>query len=180
MNTRFVEAGYLASFSAGRMGRRTSSPPQLGHLKWSFESAQLAQNVHSNVQMKACLESGGRSASQQSQPGLSSSIDLSLNAVQRPLSGGRLQRCGQPGQQHGLRIPPRILSRPTSMRRFRVSSFLAEVTQQIHSFRASGVMVAQRPFAAASDSMALRKSAGSLWIVPLVIALAVILRLSIG
>ena len=50
------------------------------------------------------------------------------------------------------------------MRRFLVSSFLADVTQQIHSFRASGVIAAQRPFAAASDSMALRKSDGSLWI----------------
>ena len=59
-------------------------------------------------------------------------------------------------------MPPRILSRPTSMRRFRVSSFFADVTQQIHSFRASGVMVAQRFFTALSDSIALRKSAGSL------------------
>jgi hypothetical protein len=50
------------------------------------------------------------------------------------------------------------------MRRFRVSSFLADVTQQIHSFRASGVIAAQRLFAAASDSMARRKSEGSLWI----------------
>jgi hypothetical protein len=73
-----------------------------------------------------------------------------------------LQRCGHPGQQHGLRIPPRILSMPTSMRRFRVFSCLAEVTQQIHSFRASGVMSAQRLLAAALDSIALRKSAGSL------------------
>ena len=48
------------------------------------------------------------------------------------------------------------------MRRFLVSSFLAEVTQQIHSFRASGVIAAQRSLAAASDSMALRKSDGSL------------------
>jgi hypothetical protein len=48
------------------------------------------------------------------------------------------------------------------MRRFRVSSFLADVTQQIHSFRANGVIVTQRHFAAASDSIALRKSAGSL------------------
>ena len=63
------------------------------------------------------------------------------------------------------------------MRRFLVSSFLAEVTQQIHSFRASGVIAAQRPFAAASDSMALRKSAGSLWSVPLVIALEVMCQL---
>jgi hypothetical protein len=48
------------------------------------------------------------------------------------------------------------------MRRFLVSSFLADVTQQIHSFRASGVMSAQRLFAAESVSMALRRSAGSL------------------
>jgi hypothetical protein len=53
LNTRLVEAGYLASFSAGRTGRRTSSPPQFGHLKWSFESAHGAQNVHSKVQMQA-------------------------------------------------------------------------------------------------------------------------------
>ena len=75
---------------------------------------------------------------------------------------GRLQRCGHPGQQHGLRMPPRILSMPTSMRRFLVPSFLAEVTQQIHSFRASGVISAQRLLAAALDLMAFRKSAGSL------------------
>jgi hypothetical protein len=76
--------------------------------------------------------------------------------------GSKLQRCGQPGQQQGLRMPFRILSRPTSMRRFLVSSFLADVTQQIHSFRASGVMLRQRFFAAVSDSMALRRSAGNL------------------
>jgi hypothetical protein len=73
-----------------------------------------------------------------------------------------LQRCGHPGQQHGLRMPPRILSMPTSMRRFLVASCLAEVTQQIHSFRANGVISAQRLLAVALDSMALRKSAGSL------------------
>ena len=48
------------------------------------------------------------------------------------------------------------------MRRLRVPSFFAEVTQQIHSFRASGVIEAQRLFAAASDSMAFPKSDGSL------------------
>jgi hypothetical protein len=74
----------------------------------------------------------------------------------------RLQRCGHPGQQHGLRMPPRILSMPTSMRRFLVASCLAEVTQQIHSFRASGVISAQSLLAVAVDLMALRKSAGSL------------------
>jgi hypothetical protein len=63
------------------------------------------------------------------------------------------------------------------MRRFRVSSFLADVTQQIHSFRASGVIAAHRLFAAASESMALRRSDGSLWIVPPVIASVVMHRL---
>jgi hypothetical protein len=63
-------------------------------------------------------------------------------------------------------MPERSLSMPTLMRLFLVSSFLADVTQQIHSFRASGVMSAQRPFAVASDSMALRKSAGKLCTVP--------------
>lgn len=48
------------------------------------------------------------------------------------------------------------------MRRLLVSSFFADVTQQIHSLRASGVMLAQRFFAATSDWMALRKSGGSL------------------
>lgn len=59
------------------------------------------------------------------------------------------------------------------MRRCLVSSFLADVTQQTHSFLASGVIAAQRFFAAASDSMARRKSDGSLWIVPSAIALVV-------
>ena len=57
------------------------------------------------------------------------------------------QRCGHPGQQHGLLIPLRILSIPTLMRRDLVSAFLGEITQQIHSFRASGVMDSQRLFA---------------------------------
>ena len=48
------------------------------------------------------------------------------------------------------------------MRFARVSSFFADVTQQIHSLRASGVMSAHTSFAMASDSIALRKSAGSL------------------
>ena len=46
------------------------------------------------------------------------------------------------------------------MRRFLVSSFLADVTQHIHSLRASGVMLAHTPVTIASDSIALRKSAG--------------------
>jgi hypothetical protein len=52
------------------------------------------------------------------------------------------------------------------MRRFLVSSFLADVTQHIHSLRASGVMLAHTSVTIASDSIALRKSAGILCTVP--------------
>jgi len=52
------------------------------------------------------------------------------------------------------------------MRRFLVSSFFAEVTQQIHSLRARGVMLAHASVTIASDSIALRKSAGILCTVP--------------
>jgi hypothetical protein len=46
------------------------------------------------------------------------------------------------------------------MRRLLVSSFLADVTQQIHSLRASGVMSAHTFLPRESASIALRKSAG--------------------
>lgn len=52
------------------------------------------------------------------------------------------------------------------MRRARVSSFLADVTQQIHSLRASGVMLVHTPATTASASIALRKSGGILCTVP--------------
>lgn len=72
--TRSVEGGLLASLSAGRRGRDTSSPPQLGHMKLSLDDAHAWQNVHSNEQIKASVESAGKSVSQHSQLGLSSSI----------------------------------------------------------------------------------------------------------
>jgi hypothetical protein len=56
------------------------------------------------------------------------------------------------------------------MRRLRVSSFLAEVTQHIHSLRANGVMLAHAAVTSASDSIALRKSTGILCTVPEAIA----------
>jgi hypothetical protein len=52
------------------------------------------------------------------------------------------------------------------MRRVLVSSFFADVTQQIHSFRAKGVMLVQSSLTSASDSIAWRKSAGILCTVP--------------
>ncbi len=50
---RVLEAGYAASAPAGRMGRGTSRPPQLGQVPRSGPSAHAAQNVHSNEQMRA-------------------------------------------------------------------------------------------------------------------------------
>ncbi|WIG50903.1 MAG: Enoyl-CoA hydratase [Afipia sp.] len=46
-------------------------PPQFGHAPPNTVSAQVLQNVHSNVQITASLLSGGRSLSQHSQFGLS-------------------------------------------------------------------------------------------------------------
>lgn len=71
-------------------------------------------------------------------------VDLGRRtAVEVPAS----PRCGQPGQQQGRRMPPLILSKPSAMRFARVSSFLADATQQIHSLRAKGVSVSHTPFA---------------------------------
>jgi hypothetical protein len=47
LKIRVVEAGCLASLAAGRIGRRTSSPPQLGQTPLRRFSAQSAQKVHS-------------------------------------------------------------------------------------------------------------------------------------
>jgi hypothetical protein len=69
-----VDAGYFASMAAGRIGRREKSPPQFGQTPPKTVSAQFAQNVHSKVQIIASAASGGRSRSQHSQFGLSSSI----------------------------------------------------------------------------------------------------------
>lgn len=71
---RSVEGGYWPSFSAGRRGRGTSSPPQFGHLPCSTDSAHAAQKVHSKEQIRASVESGGRSLSQHSQLGRSWSM----------------------------------------------------------------------------------------------------------
>jgi hypothetical protein len=79
LKIRCVEAGYLCNFEAGRRGRGTSSPPKFGQALFNFCSANFAQNVHSNVQMRASSLSGGRSRSQHSQLGLSSSMAASIS-----------------------------------------------------------------------------------------------------
>ena len=47
-----------------------------------------------------------------------------------------------------------------------VSGFLTEITQQIHSLRASGVMSSHIVRAEGSETRAFRRSAGRLWTTP--------------
>ena len=74
LKIRCVEAGNFRSFATGRRGRRTNSPPQFGHAPPRMFVAQSLQNVHSNVQISASGDSGGRSRLQHSQFGRSWSI----------------------------------------------------------------------------------------------------------
>jgi hypothetical protein len=71
---RFDDAGYFASLAAGRIGLGEKLPPQLGQTPPSSEATHALQKVHSNVQIIASGESGGRSRPQLSQSGRSSSI----------------------------------------------------------------------------------------------------------
>ncbi len=52
------------------------------------------------------------------------------------------------------------------MRIARVSAFLPDITQQIHSLRASGVMSSHNARSFGEAESAFRKSAGSTWMVP--------------
>jgi hypothetical protein len=71
---RTVEAGLSSSFEAGRIGRSTRLPPQLGQVLPSLSSAHARQNVHSNEQIIAFVADGGKGRSQHSQLGRNSSI----------------------------------------------------------------------------------------------------------
>jgi len=68
---------------AGRTGRAQKPPPQLGHTLPSTVSTQVRQNVHSKVQIMACVESGGNAVSQCSQVGLSSSMQVLFDGRSR-------------------------------------------------------------------------------------------------
>ncbi len=74
LTVRSVRGGYFPSFAAGRIGRLTKSPPQFGQTPPRSRSTQSRQNVHSNVQIIASVAWGGRSLSQHSHPGRSSSM----------------------------------------------------------------------------------------------------------
>jgi len=89
------------------MGRTTKLPPQLGHTWQNTLSAQLAQNVHSNVQIRASVLSGGKSRSQHSQLGFNVSMpatsalrcatrlggDMAIVSLLRKCPSGRIAAC---------------------------------------------------------------------------------------
>ena len=77
-----------------------------------------------------------------------------------------IYRWGQPGQQQGLRIPSFNSEHILSTCCLLVSGFFTEMTQQIHSLRASGVMSSHLARASRSEARALRRSAGTLWTTP--------------
>jgi hypothetical protein len=60
----------------GLIGRAMKPPPQFGHTLESTVSTQLAQNVHSKLQIRALVALGGRATLQFSQVGLSWSIGV--------------------------------------------------------------------------------------------------------
>ena len=106
---RLVDPGLSASLLAGRRGLATNSPPQLGHLPPSTASAQDAQNVHSNEQMRASPDSGGRSLLQHSQFGLSSSMSTPFREM-HVVSDQRSAASDGWGQVHGTASGDLVLS----------------------------------------------------------------------
>ncbi len=87
--------------------------------------------------------------------------------------------CGHPAQQHGRRLPLVRFSLRMRRRRTLVSSFLAEVTQQIHSLRASGVISLQVASAGVIVVRILRKSAGTVCTVPAGILVFVVFAINL-
>ena len=71
-----------------------------------------------------------------------------------------------PAQQHGRRSPFRSLSCMIFIRCSLVSSFFADMTQHIHSLRASGVISSHTARAIVEDTIAFLKSIGTLCTTP--------------
>jgi hypothetical protein len=100
LNIRCVDGGFFANSQAGRTGRGVKLPPQFGQTPLSLLSTQSRQNVHSNVQIIASVADGGKSLSQHSQLGRSSSIcHLSFG---RPFSNYPKPRLGRFRNQVGI------------------------------------------------------------------------------
>ena len=85
-----------------------------------------------------------------------------------------IQRCIHPAQQQGRRIPLLSFESVFFIRILLVSDFLADSIQHIHSLRASGVISSHMALANGIDVSAIRKSSGTLCIVPVAISFLVI------
>ena len=102
------------------MGLTTRLPLQFGHKPPRTSSAQVAQNVHSNVQMRASVLEGGRSRSQHSQLGLISNMRSSVPPVFTcPFNGGLSK--GARTATLALRSPPVSPKTPSEEVAFRQS-----------------------------------------------------------
>jgi hypothetical protein len=118
-NARLVEGGRFATESpgrhsvAGRIGRGTKPPPQFGQTLKSTLLTQSAQNVHSYEQMRAIVDAGGRSLSQHSQFGRSSSAILSPFSLRLDLV-----EFGQRSFEFVIEEPHRIENFAEGCRRF--------------------------------------------------------------
>jgi hypothetical protein len=66
----------------------------------------------------------------------------------------------QPAQQHGLRMPPFIFEIAFLILIPLVSAFFPEITQQIHSLRAKGVISSHSVRTLGTEETASRKSSG--------------------
>ena len=78
--TRLVDAGLCSKPSPGRcsvfgrIGLGAKPPPQFGHTLFNTVATQFAQKVHSQLQIQASVDSGGKSLSHSSQLGRSCSM----------------------------------------------------------------------------------------------------------
>jgi hypothetical protein len=86
-------------FVEGRIGRGENPPPQFGHTSSRTFSTQLAQNVHSNEQMRASGDAGGRARLQCSQLGRSSSTTPPFRRAPATRAGPARRRRRRPLRQ---------------------------------------------------------------------------------
>lgn len=84
-----------------------------------------------------------------------------LSVVSRPVCTCKWHyRCGHPGQQQGRRLPRVISEQSLAICSLRVSAFLTDTLQQIHSLRASGVRLFHAAATDAERVSAVRISGG--------------------
>ena len=76
--TLSIRTGYLSTNVFGRVGLFSKPPPQLGQTFSKIVSTHSLQNVHSNVQIIASLESWGKNKEKNSQQGQNNTTIICL------------------------------------------------------------------------------------------------------